>query len=239
MSTYVLVHGAWHGSWCWSRLAAALRMQGHRVLTPDLPGHGDDRMDGRKTTARDYINAVQELITGQSEPVILLGHSMGGMVISGVAEQIPARIETLVYLGGFLLIDGESINDLEGRVTGSLLAPHMAISHDRNSFNVPIDIVRDAFYADCSEEDFQFALTRLRPQPLLPFITPISISTARYGSVPRIYIECLQDRSLPLVAQRFMHARTQCEKIFTLDAGHAAFFSASHELAGILLPEAG
>ena len=235
MSTYVLVHGAWHGGWCWSRLAPVLRARGHTVYTPDLPGHGDKRTDARKISARDYIDTIQNLVSGQPDRVILLGHSMAGMVISGVAERIPEHIETLVYLGAFLLIDGESINDLEGRVDGSLLTPHMMLSRDKTSFRAPIDIAREALYADCSEEDYRFALAGLQPQPVLPFITPLAVSAARYGSVRRIYIECLKDRSLPPAAQRFMHTRMQCEKIFTLDAGHAAFFSACNELADILL----
>lgn len=234
MTTYILIHGAWHGGWCWDRLASVLRANGHTVHTPDLPGHGSLYPASRRISASDYIDAVQQVANSQPDQVILLGHSMGGMVISGVAERIPERIQSLVYLGAFMLVNGESINDLEDHVGGSLLGPQMQLSPDRNTFNVPAGIARAALYSDCSETDYQFALARLQPQPVLPFITPISVSERRYGTVPRVYIECLKDLALPLAAQRFMQARMQCEQIFSLDAGHAAFFTRYNELADIL-----
>ena len=235
MSTYILVHGAWHGAWCWHKVAPLLRSAGHSVYTPDLPGHGKNRSAGNVITTTDYVNSLHALVLEQNQPVILVGHSMGGMVISQLAELIPDKIRTLVYLAGFLLVQGESINDFESRVEGSLLAPNLVMSKDKSSLRIPKHNVREALYSDCNETDYQYALAHLQPQPVLPFLTPVNLLDARHGIVPKVYIECLLDKALPVSAQRFMYGRTVCNKIFSLEAAHSPFFSVYNNLANTLM----
>lgn len=235
MSTYVLLHGAWHGAWCWNKVTPLIKSEGHSVCTPDLPGHGKNRPTSGVVTAADYVNSLRDLIVQQNQQVVLVGHSMGGMVISQVAELVPEHISTLVYLSGFLLENGQSINDFENQVDGSIVAPNLVLSRDKSSFSVPENIVRDAFYSDCNETDYQYALANIQPQPALPFLAPVNISDARYGSVPRVYIECLQDRAIPVSAQRLMYERTSCRNVFSLDSAHSPFFSVYNQLADILL----
>jgi len=234
MSSYVLVHGAWHGAWCWNKLAPLLKSAGHHVSTPDLPGYGDDNIPAGNITTSMYVNAVSQTVLEQNQPVTLVGHSMAGMIISQVAEHIPDQIKNLVYVTGFLLENGECIRDIESRVTGSLVSPRLVLSPDKRSLLVPPDIIREAFYGDCTDAEFDFASSRLQPQPILPFITPIHITRTRFGSIPRHYIECLLDRALPVSAQKAMYQKAGCETIHTLDAGHAPFFSKHRDLAEIL-----
>ena len=235
MSTYVLVHGAWHAAWCWKHVAPILRSAGHQVYTPDLPGHGEDRSAVRPVKPDEYEDAICHLISGLDGPVILVGHSMGGIVISRVAERMPQYASQLVYISGFLLMDGQCINDLEDRMEGSLAAPNMVLSRDRAFLMLPRNIIRSGFYHDCNESDYEYALARIQPQPLLPFITPIKLTTENFGSVPRYYIECLQDRAVPPACQRMMYTSTKCVQIFQLDCGHSPFFSMYNELIAILL----
>jgi pimeloyl-ACP methyl ester carboxylesterase len=235
MSTYVLVHGAWHGAWCWDKVAPLIRSAGHTVYTPDLPGHGERLSFGQRITAEEYADSLVHLITGLDQPVVLTGHSMAGMVISRVAELIPDRISTLVYLAGFLLVDGESINDLENRIQGSIVAPNLILSTDKSALSLPDHIIREGLYNDCNDTDYQYALARLQAQPVQPFLNRLAVSEARFGSVPRVYIECLQDLALPVSTQRLMYANSRCRSVFTLDSGHAPFFSRHKEVADILL----
>jgi len=235
MSTYVLVHGAWHGAWCWDKVTPLIRPGEHTVYTPDLPGHGERLSIGQRITAEDYADSLVHLIAGLDQPVILTGHSMAGMVISRVAELVPDRISTLVYLAGFLLVNGESINDLENRIQGSIVAPNLILSKDKSLFSLPDQIVREGLYSDCNETDYQYALPRLQSQPVQPFLNRLSVSAARFGTVPRVYIECLQDQALPVATQRLMYEKTHCSRVFTLDSGHAPFFSRYQEVADILL----
>src|SRR5258708_26771291 len=104
MSTYLLIHGAWHGAWCWRNVIPQLTWTGHTVIAPDLPGHGDDLTPLACVTLESYVQAVTNLLDALplEEQVILVGHSFGGIVISQVAEERPERIQCLVYLSALL-----------------------------------------------------------------------------------------------------------------------------------------
>jgi pimeloyl-ACP methyl ester carboxylesterase len=103
MSTYVLVHGAWHGRWCWEKVVPLLKQAGHQVEILDLPEYGQDKTLLREITLATYTKRVCETLDAQAEPVILVGHSMAGIVITQVAEERPEKIKTLVYLTAFLV----------------------------------------------------------------------------------------------------------------------------------------
>ena len=107
MSTYLLVHGAWHGAWCWQRVTPRLQAQGHTVLSPDLPGSGEDKTPIQDVTLKAYADRICAVIDGVPEPVVLVGHSLGGMTITQSAEYRPDKIKVLVYVCAFLLRNGE------------------------------------------------------------------------------------------------------------------------------------
>ncbi len=114
MSTYVLVHGAWHGSWCWKRVRAALQAAGHEVFTPTLTGVGErSHLNSPEVNLETHIADVVNLIRWEElSDVILCGHSYGGCVISGAADRLPEKIRAAIYLDAFVLEDGESLADL-------------------------------------------------------------------------------------------------------------------------------
>jgi pimeloyl-ACP methyl ester carboxylesterase len=114
MATYVLVHGAWHGSWCWKRVRKALRAAGHEVFTPTLTGVGErSHLNSAGVNLSTHIADVANLIRWEElSDVILCGHSYGGCVISGAADRVPDRIRALVYLDAFVPEDGEALIDL-------------------------------------------------------------------------------------------------------------------------------
>jgi pimeloyl-ACP methyl ester carboxylesterase len=114
MGTFVLIHGAFHGGWCWYKVVPLLEKQGHTVLALDLPGHGRDKTPVAAVTLQLYVDSVCKLLDAQREPVILVGHSMGGGIITQVAEERPERIKCLVYLAGALPRNGQSMFDLSG-----------------------------------------------------------------------------------------------------------------------------
>ncbi len=114
MSVYVLVHGAWHGSWCWKRVRRSLQARGHEVFTPSLTGVADrSHLLSPQVNLETHINDVLNLILWEElSDVVLCGHSYGGAVISGVADRIPDRVGALVYLDAFVLQNGQSLQDV-------------------------------------------------------------------------------------------------------------------------------
>src|SRR5262249_16825374 len=112
MATFALVHGAWHGAWCWQKLAPLLERGGHQVDAFDLPGHGDDRAPVSEMTPAHNAERVREHLERASEPVVLVGHSMGGMAVTQGAELAPDKVAKLVYLAAFLPANGQSLFDL-------------------------------------------------------------------------------------------------------------------------------
>jgi pimeloyl-ACP methyl ester carboxylesterase len=102
MSTYLLIHGAWHGGWCWRKVLPLLEAKKHKVLAPDLPGHGDDKTATASVTLKSYVDRICEIASAQTEPVILAGHSMGGVAITQAGENCPKQIRALVYVCAFL-----------------------------------------------------------------------------------------------------------------------------------------
>jgi pimeloyl-ACP methyl ester carboxylesterase len=234
MSTFVLIHGAWHGAWCWRKVTSRLEKLGHRVVAPDLPGLGDDRTPVERVSLPMWTRHVCDILDAESEPVILVGHSRGGIVLSEVAEQRPDKIRALVYLTAFLVRDGECLFDLAQRDMSSLVAGNMVMSPDKLCSTVREEFLRDAFYALCSDEDFELARRRLRPEPTVPLATPVRVTAENFGRVPRIYVQCLRDRAIPPALQEQMYSASPCREVRTLDTDHSPFFSAPDELTAHL-----
>ena len=235
MARFVLIHGAWHGGWCWHRIVTRLQRASHQVMTPDLLALGIDCTPPSEVTLDRWAQQIVTLIESTSEPVVLVGHSRGGIVLSAVAERIPERLRMLVYLSAFLLENGASLRETAAGIEGSLVPPAMVIAEDHASATVRPDAVREAFYGCCSDDDVALAASLLKPEPLAPLATPMRVSAERFGSVPRVYIECLRDRAITHVAQRRMQAALPCRERITLDTDHSPFFSRPDELASALL----
>jgi pimeloyl-ACP methyl ester carboxylesterase len=235
MAAFVLIHGAWHGAWCWHKVVDALRAEGHRVVAPDLPGHGEDPEPPAKVTLESYGDRACEAIDAQDEDVILVGHSMGGFVISLAADRRPERIRKLVYLAAFIPTPGETFaQGTAETVTPALLESTIPVE-DGSAVNLRPESLREVFYADCSDEDVAFARERLCPQPVRPTVTPIELTPERFGSVPRYYIECRQDATILLADQKKLHESHACRAVYSLDASHSPFFSQPQRLAETLM----
>jgi len=236
MTTFVLVHGSFHGAWCWFKLVPALEALGHSAVTLDLPAQGEDKTPIADVTYEMNVDRVAQIVGQQAEPVVLLGHSFGGATITGVAERIPERIKLLVYLTAFIPQDGESVN----MITSSPAWPPetgargFVRSADGLSVSVAPDGVRQRFYHDCSDEDFGYCMARLKPQPFGVRDTPIHTSPERFGQVPRAYIHCSDDRSILPAVQRMFVERTPCQQEVSLSTGHSPFLVAPAQLAETL-----
>ncbi len=235
MNTYVLVHGAWHGAWCWQKLRPLLEAKGHRVVAVDLPAHGEDRTPAKDVTLQGYADRVCEVLDAQEGRVVLVGHSLGGVVVTQAAEQRPDRIATLVYLCAFLPRNGESLIQLAESDPDGLVLPNLVFSKDGVTATLREGAPRKAFYGECSEADAAWATARLVPDPSVGHTTPVRTTKERWGRVPRAYVECVRDRAIPVALQRRMYTASPCMKVLSIDTDHSPFLSRPDELAAHLL----
>jgi pimeloyl-ACP methyl ester carboxylesterase len=235
VSTYLLIHGAWHGGWCWDKTVSLLERAGHRAVAPDLPGHGVDPTPIARVTQQAYVARVCDAIEVQGEPVILVGHSMGGVIVTQAAEECSQSLEALVYLAAFLPSNGESLADWARRDTKSLVAPNRTFSEDRSYSTIRREALKEVFYGGCSDEDVARAAELLRPQATAPSPVPVRITEENFGSIPRVYIETLRDRAVTPWLQKQMYTATSCRRVISMDTAHSPFLSAPEELVAHLL----
>jgi pimeloyl-ACP methyl ester carboxylesterase len=234
MSQYILIHGAWHGAWCWERVVPLLEQQGHQVQTPDLSASGPDKTPLGEVTLASDTQRVCTLIDAQAEPVILVGHSSGGVIISQVAEERPDKVKRLVYLTAFLAQNGETVFGMAEKDHESLVPPYLQPDQQSVTFKEGTPF-KDILYGDCSDADVAYVTSRLVPQAISIFSTPVSITPERFGRVPRAYISCLQDHAVTPSSQKRMYTATPCQTVLSLNTSHSPFFSAPQDLTQHLI----
>ena len=236
MATFILVHGASLGGWSWRKVVPLLEEEGHRVVALDLPGHGDDSTPVSGMTLDANVARIREAVeAADDEPVILVGHSMGGIAITQAAEEVPDRIATLVYLAALLPQDGQSLQGLAQGVFDPLVAANTQVNASEGTAVIAEELLRDAVFGECDEKDVEFATSRLVPESLAAMSAPVTITPERAGSVPRVYIECLRDRTITIDGQRAMQQAGGCQRVLTIDTDHSPFLSRPRELADHLL----
>ncbi|CAA9377153.1 MAG: hypothetical protein AVDCRST_MAG93-8910 [uncultured Chloroflexia bacterium] len=165
---------------------------------------------------------------------MLVGQSMGGMVISQAAEQRPDKIEMLVYVGAYLLRDGEAPLSADGISPEAMVSPNLVMGEDGSFATLRDEAIREDLLNDVSDEDVERAKSRFRPQAVAPLATPVDVTEGNFGRVPRVYIETLKDRTISPSLQKGMYGRLPCQKVISMDTGHFPFYSAPEELAGHL-----
>jgi len=221
-ATFVLVHGAWHGGWCWRRVADRLTAKRHYVVAPTLSGVGErshlagDSID----LATQISDIVNEIKWKELDGIVLVGHSYGGCVITGVAEQVRERIASIVYLDAFLPADGQSLSDLLGPGAPQW-PPHLAQPIPAAVFHV-------------NEKDRAWVDGKMTPHPVKCFTDKLKV-TGAYQSVPRkTYI-----RALDFPNPAFDSALERCKAdpawtTTSMKCGHDIMIDQPAELAKIL-----
>lgn len=233
MATFILLSGAWHGAWWWQRVVPLLESNTHRVLAPDLLGMGSDPTPAHAVSVGLWTVQIADLILSQSDPVILVGHSRAGLIISEVAERLPDRIRRLVYLAAYLLPSGTTLLQASQRVPPWGGKTLVGTGDGVTTRLIPSRIAQ-RFYNLTPPEWVDVAIANVGPEPMPVFDTPLALTDARYGSVPRAYIECTQDRAVPLELQRLMLADLPCDPVITMDSDHSPAFSQPEALAAHL-----
>ena len=233
--TYVLVHGAWQAPYVWDSVQADLSKSGNKVIVVELPGHGSDTTPPHQLSLDVYRDKVIDAISKADSNVILVGHSMGGMVITQVAEKIPSKIRKLVYIGAFLPSSGQALTDLSFSDPGSKLGPLLIPSADQLTLDVKRDSLTYLFIDDGSEAAKQQVLNNYRAEPAIPFTGKVTLTRENFGAVEKVYIRTLQDKVISPGLQDRMIAGAGIKTIYSVNTSHSPFLSRPHELSDLLL----
>lgn len=233
-ANFVLVHGAWHGAWCWKRVKERLEHAGHKVFLPVLTGVGERKGSlSRAITLETFYDDVQAVIECEElEDVVLVGHSFSGIVINGVVDRIPQRIRQLVYLDSVVIENGESL-------LGNVLTPEAAAGRRKvaQDFSGGVSLPPPAAtaFGITDPADRAWVERHLTPQPFVCFDEKVMLKAPAGNHRPRVYIDCTQPAfaALNSVKQRY---RGQADWPFVgLATGHDAMVTAAPQLTDLLL----
>lgn len=236
--TFVIVHGAFQDANAWTEVDRRLEASGHQAIVVNLPGR-DAVGDLSGVSLAAYRDAVLAVVRAQPQPVVLVGHSFGGLTISSVAEAAPERIERLVYVAAYLPVSGESLQSLSAR-------------DKNNAFTTENFVVaKDGAYAEVLRRDRALLFgaetsprvqRRLREgllrEPLAPMAQPVALTARRFGTVRKAYIKTLRDKAVSPYLQDWMISRAVVDRVLTLDSGHAPSLSQPKTLARLLIQAA-
>lgn len=241
----LLVHGAWQGSWSFNKWVPILENYKWNVCTVDLPGNGWGVHASAPASLDSYVLAVAEIMRDIGEPVVLIGHSGGGITISQVAEMYPDQVSVLVYLAGMMLPTGMNFSTLirhaereadieEGRFTG--IGPYLEWNESYTVSKVCPEGALSCFFSDCDSGDAERAIKFLTPQSESGRNMCNKLSLENFGSIPRIYVECLNDCSVFPRLQRLMQKLVPGAIRLTLESGHVPQLSCPEKLTELLIP---
>jgi len=232
MANYLLIHGAMRGAWLWDKLMPLLMKGGGNPIAIDLPGHGYRKADSSWVTMSNYISDVIDFIRKENlRDLVLVGHSMSGIVISKVAEEIPERIKHLVYLAAVVPKDNDALIDL---LTQERQGTLRKLQGKTKELFGTLEQLGPMYFTDLEGEEKAFYLKQLTPQPLAPFFEKIHFNQFPKIPVPKTYILGLRDKSLPPELTRSFAARLEVTPV-EIDAGHDMMVSRPGEVAEILL----
>ncbi|MDO9404400.1 MAG: alpha/beta fold hydrolase [Polaromonas sp.] len=231
--TFVLVHGAWHGGWCWTRVAGRLRALGHDVHVPTLTGLGERRhLISPQVNLDTHVDDVVNLMEFEElNDVVLVGHSYAGIVISGVADRAPERLRQLVYLDALLLDSGKSIFSSFPK---SVIDQRMAVIRESGGgVGAPVALPPAAFGVH-DAQDARWVARRMTPQPVGTYLQPLTLQSPLGNGRPKAYIDCTLQPIETLQAGKAQVRSDSGWKVRTLAAAHDAMVTAPGPLTDLL-----
>ena len=242
MSTHLLlIHGAWQGAWAWERVTPELEAKGFVCHPVDMPGNGngDDRTPPEDVSLDLYMRFLSTALDDIGEKVVIVGHSSGGIIASQLAETESHRVRAIIYIAGMMLPSGMSFADVVAELTPSHpevagITPYLEWSADGETSTVIEGAARKIFFQDAPPDVADAAAAKLKPHPQRGRAIKATLTDARFGQIPRAYIEASLDQSVVLAAQRRMQELLPGAARYSISTGHAPMVSRPKELAEII-----
>lgn len=232
--TFVLMHGSFQGPYAWQYVKAGLEKAGQKVVVVELPGHGQDQTPPATLTLNSYRDKVIAAINNIPGQVVLVGHSLGGAIITAVADSVPSRIDRLVYLAGFIPANGQSVIDLNSMDPDSQLTPALMPSVDFTTASVADSKLLPIFCQDGNDTVNQLLIANNRPEPAAPLYSKIVLKNPA-AKVQKYYIHTSQDRAITISLQNRMVAAAGIKNIYSINSSHSPQLSMPEQVTTILL----
>ena len=233
--TFVVVHGAWQAPYVWQAVKEQLEANGQKVVVVELPAHGDDYTSPANVSIDVYRDKVIDAMESIKGKVILVGHSLGGVVASAIAEKVPNRIEKLIYIGAYVPANGQSLLDLASTDPQSHLGSNLIPSKDQLTLDVVHDSIASIFSQDALPEVQKLVLEKFRVEAAIPFTNKATLTNANFGKVDKYYIHTLQDHVIGMDLQNKMVSAANITKVFSLNTSHSPFLSQPSQVTKLLL----
>ncbi len=232
--TYVLVHGAWADESAWSFVRNKLALNAN-VAVVNLPAHGIDLTAANAVSLGDYVKSVKDAINQQSGKVILVGHSMAGIVISQVAEDMPSKIDKLIYVSAYLPKNNEDLLSLSRQDTQSKVGGALEFNTDYTAATIKKEMIAPAVCADCSDFMKEVLIKYHQAEPAKPLGEKVVLTNTKFGSVPKYYIHTSQDMAVGYELQKLMVKNNgTIKQTFVMSTSHLPFVVQPQEFVKIL-----
>ncbi len=233
MTHFLLLHGSWHGAWCWHKVVPRLEMAGHTVTAIDLPGRGRAPAAPALVGLARMVRAAEAALASDGKTTIVV-HSRNGIVASALAERVPDRIARTIYLASFMLPTGRRVLDYVPD-RDSAIAAHIHVDRLKLRDRLDPALYREGLYADCHDEDIELARSLLVPEPVRPALTRLCLTQERYGRVPRGYIRLTDDRAVSPSLQDRLLRETPVDRVAEIQGSHSVYFSQPDRLTEVIV----
>lgn len=230
----LLIHGAWEGAWSWEQTTENLEGNGHIVKAIDLPGHGDDKTPISEIDMALYANRVKKELGKIDGQVILVAHSFGGFIITKAAEEMPEKIEKLVYVASAIPYESKTALEVFEEDKGSEFLENLIFSEDKSIATMSRETIKDIIFTGATDAQIDAVLPKLVAQATKPFFEQVITTPENFGRLPKAYVETTLDRVVTIKGQRHIQKMVGIDEVITLERGHVPLETAPRELAAAL-----
>jgi len=235
--TIVIIHGAWSSASDWKHVSEDLIAAGNQVISINLPGHGSDNTAITGISLKLYVDEVKKAI-GDKQDVVLVAHSFGGIVGSQVAEQIAPQIKKVIYIAAYVPKNGESLLSLAQTDAESHIGKSLIVDEKAGIATVRKEGVADVFMADAPTPVADYVSNNIKPEPLAPLATPVTLTDGKFGKINKVFVHSLNDHTIGYSLQQKMVKDAGIQRLYSLPSSHTPFVMFPHVLAQIIALEA-